>query len=118
MIKMMSSYITLSVGAEYRMAKNHSLSMQLQGSYNQGNNRQNYLFSVESSDGKYEKEQMSKIKDYSGDYTAGLFYRGTLWKKSRLNSDLTYNYYSVKKRELSLMEKIIVSILPLAGKTT
>lgn len=87
----------LSVGAEYRMAKNHSLSVQLQGSYNQGNNRQNYLFSVESSDGKYEKEQMSKIKDYSGDYTAGLFYRGTLWKKSRLNSDLTYNYYSVKK---------------------
>lgn len=105
----------LSLGAEYRLAKNHSLAIQMAGEFNQGNSRENYLFSVESPEEKYEKEQMNKTKDYSDDYTAGLFYRGSLWSKSSLNSDLTYNYYTVKKRR-TFIDGENTSVNPTLGR--
>lgn len=105
----------LSAGAEYRLAKDHSLSMQMQGKFNQGNSRESYLFSVSSPTENYVKEQASKTKDYSDDYTVGLFYRGRLWRGTSLNSDLTYNYYTVKKKR-RFSEGKDESVSPTLGK--
>lgn len=93
---------SLSFGAEYKLASQHSLAVQLQGAFDQDKYRESYQYSVESLDGNYEKEQLSSNKSYSDDYTAGLFYRGQLWKGSSLNSDLTYNYYTARKKNLFL----------------
>lgn len=104
----------VSLGAEYLLHKDHRLSLQGNGSFNQS--LDSTLYHVTEQDGSNinQYDQWNKDKYYSDDYNVGLFYRGKFGKDFYVNSDLTYDYYRVKERR-SFLDGAVLSSQPTLG---
>lgn len=83
--------VNYSVGADYKISKNHIVSFQASLDKDKHSNESNYndttnMFLSRS------------LRDYNtSDITTGLYYRGNVDGKLHLSSDVTYNYYEVKE---------------------
>ncbi len=86
----------LAFGAEYQLAKNHSVSIQAKGTFNQSLDSTIYFITEKDNGLESQYEQWNKDKYYSNDYNVGLFYRGS-FGKFYVSSDLTYDYYNIRE---------------------
>lgn len=87
----------ISLGAEYQLAKGHSLSFQTKGTFNQSLDSTMYFITEKDNGNVTQYEQWNRDKYYSNDYNVGLFYRGS-FGKLYVSSDLTYDYYNVREK--------------------
>lgn len=87
----------ISLGAEYQLAKGHSLSFQTKGTFNQSLDSTMYFITEKDNGSVSQYEQLNRDKYYSNDYNVGLFYRGS-FGKLYVSSDLTYDYYNVREK--------------------
>lgn len=87
----------ISLGAEYQLAKGHSLSFQTKGTFNQSLDSTMYFITEKDNGNVAQYEQWNRDKYYSNDYNVGLFYRGS-FGKLYVSSDLTYDYYNVREK--------------------
>lgn len=88
-----------TMGVDYVISDNHRLSVQASGIWNTSRNGTLYDLTLYE-DGTQNMIQQLTRNDYeSDDYTVGLFYQGKLGNVS-LNSDISYNNYSVDELNL------------------
>ncbi len=90
----------VTTGVDYSFSQKHKLSIQLNGTWMDVNDRESYDLTEETENSMRFISQSSSNRYYSDDYTTGLFYMGKWGEKVSVNSNLSYNYYRVKEKRL------------------
>lgn len=85
-----------TLGIDYAINDNHSLTIQASGTWQNLHSQTSYDFNLLEDGIQSKINQLTKDDYKSDDYTVGLFYRGK-FKGVSLNSDITYNYYSINE---------------------
>lgn len=85
-----------SFGMDYKLAKDHTLSLQTWMD-TKGTN-QNELFSVSNGQSTYDLQTKDDFN--TSDYTLGLYYNGKILSKLKLSMDLLYNRYDIHEDRL------------------
>lgn len=86
----------VSLGIDYKLMDNHSLSFQ--GWYEKKDARDQEHYYVKKKTGSYWQYTHDNFE--TDDYTFGVFYNGMLWKKLKLASELVYNGYNIHESRL------------------
>lgn len=89
----------VSAGADYRIAKGHTLSLQVEGDWTPVKHRT--IYDLERTDsGVTDRASQMTLDNYrTNEYNVGLFYSGQVRKLS-LRSELSYNNYTVSEDRL------------------
>ncbi|MDO4159227.1 MAG: outer membrane beta-barrel protein [Prevotellaceae bacterium] len=100
----------LSVGVDYSIAKNHTLSLQLWSEWRHNNSHNFYM---EDASTVIKEDNIQKYD--AQNYTVGLFYYGNITDRMNVTSDLSYNAYRVDENQ-SFTEALTNSTLLSNGK--
>ena len=90
---------SITLGVDYRIAKDHTLSLQMEGEWTDVKNRTSYDLEATDSAQTGRASQASYDNYKTNEYTVGLFYSGQI-KNINIKSDISYNNYAINENRL------------------